>query len=60
MIDRNHSLLIARQTGALGIVRGSVDYLPRPLSEAELALMHRLDQLHRERPFAGAACCAFC
>jgi len=34
--------------------RGSVYYLPRPISEADLALMRRLDELHLEHPFMGA------
>ena len=29
-------------------------YLPRPVSEADLALMRRIDQLHLEHPFMGA------
>jgi hypothetical protein len=31
-----------------------VYYLPRPVSNAELGLMRRLDQLHLEHPFAGS------
>ncbi len=54
MIDRSHSLPITRQTKALGISRGSVYYLPRPVSEADQALMQRIDRLHLEHPFAGA------
>ena len=54
MIDRNHRLPIVRQVRALGISRGSVYYLPRPVSDAELALMRRIDALHLEHPFAGA------
>jgi putative transposase len=38
MIDRNHSLSLTRQTQLLGISRGSVYYLPRLTSEADLAL----------------------
>ncbi len=34
--------------------RGSVYYLPRPVSEADLALMRRIDELHLEHPFMGA------
>jgi len=34
--------------------RGSVYYLPRPVSSADLAIMRRLDQLHLEFPFAGS------
>jgi putative transposase len=29
-------------------------YLPRPVPEADLAIMRRLDRLHLEFPFAGA------
>lgn len=54
MIERNHPLPLARQAKALGISRGSVYYLPRPVSESDLALMRRLDELHLEYPFAGA------
>jgi len=53
MIDPNHSLSITRQAQVLGMSRGSVYYLPRPVSPAELELMRRLDQLHLEHPFMG-------
>lgn len=54
MIDRDHGLSIGRQAEALGISRGSVYYLPRPVSDADLALMRRIDELHLEYPFAGS------
>ena len=54
MIDRNHRLSLARQARALGISRGSIYYLPRPVSDADLALMRRIDELHLEYPFAGS------
>src|ERR1700730_14589387 len=54
MIDRAHDLPITRQAEALNISRGSVYYLPRPVSEADLAFMRRLDRLHLEFPFAGS------
>ncbi|MCC7194551.1 MAG: IS3 family transposase [Gemmatimonadaceae bacterium] len=53
MIDRTHPLPIARQA-ALGLSRSSVYYVPRPVSEADLALVRRLDALHLDFPFAGA------
>jgi len=34
--------------------RGSVYYLPRPVSPADLAVMRRIDELHMEFPFAGS------
>lgn len=54
MIDRNHTLAVTRQAELLGMSRGSVHYLPRPPSAADLALMRRLDELHLEHPFMGA------
>jgi putative transposase len=54
MIDRSHDLPVARQAAALGISRGSVNYLPRPVSASDLALMRRIDALHLELPCAGS------
>jgi len=54
MIDREHDLPIVRQAEALNISRGSVYYLPRPMPDADLAIMRRLDRLHLEYPFAGS------
>jgi len=54
MIDPAHSLSITRQARCLGISRGSIYYLPRPVSEQDQALMKRIDRLHLEFPFAGA------
>jgi putative transposase len=54
MINRNHELSITRQAELLEISRASVYYLPRPVSDADLALMRRIDALHLEHPFMGA------
>ena len=54
MIDRDHELPITRQAELLEVSRASVYYLPRPTSEADLALMRRIDALHLEHPFMGA------
>ncbi len=54
MIDRAHDLPIGKQAEALNISRGSVYYLPRPVSAADLALMRRIDELHLEFPFGGS------
>jgi putative transposase len=54
MIDRKHALPLVRQARALRISRGSVYYLPRPVSPADLAIMRRIDELHLEFPFAGS------
>ena len=54
MIDRSHELPLSGQAKALGISRGSIYYLARPTSDADLALMRRIDELHLEHPFAGS------
>ena len=54
MIDRSHALPLGRQARELGISRGSVYYLPRPVSAADLTIMRRIDELHLEVPFAGS------
>ena len=54
MIDRQHDLPITKQAEILRISRGSVYYLPRPVPEADLTIMRRLDRLHLEFPFAGS------
>jgi putative transposase len=46
--------IVTKQAKALNISRGSVYYLPRPVPEADLAIMQRLDRLHLEFPFAGS------
>ncbi len=54
MIDRSHSLPVARQARELGISRSSVYYLPAPVSATDLGIMRRMDKLHLEYPFAGS------
>ncbi|WP_371262547.1 IS3 family transposase [Sphingobium sp. YR768] len=54
MIDRSHALPLARQARELGISRGGIYYLPRPVPPADLAIMRRIDELHLEFPFAGS------
>jgi len=53
MIDREHKLPIKRQAKVLGISRGTAYYKPRPVSERDLLLMRKLDELHLNYPFAG-------
>jgi putative transposase len=54
MIDRDSKLSIKRQAKLMGLSRGTVYYLPKPTSAANLTLMHRLHVLHLEYPFIGA------
>ncbi|MGZ8161116.1 MAG: IS3 family transposase [Methylobacter sp.] len=54
MIDRDSKLSISRQADLLNMSRGSVYYLPKSVSERDLDLMRRLDELHLKHPFMGA------
>jgi putative transposase len=54
MIDRNHALPLTRQAELVGISRGSVYYLARAASAADLRLMRRIDELSLAHPFAGS------
>jgi putative transposase len=54
MIDPAHDLPVSRQAELLEISRSNVYYLPRPVSEADLVLMRRIDELHLNFPFAGS------
>ena len=54
MIDRTHALPITRQAQIVNISRGSVYYESEPISDADLKLMRRIDELHLKLPFAGA------
>ena len=54
MIDPEHDLFIKQQAEVLGISRSTVYYEPRPISEEDLWLMRRLDELHLNYPFAGS------
>jgi len=42
MIDRTHRLPVTRQAELVGISRGSVYYVPKPVSNADLTLMRRI------------------
>jgi putative transposase len=54
MIDATHTLPVTRQAELLDLSRSNVYYLPRPVSDADLVLMRRIDELHLNFPFAGA------
>jgi putative transposase len=47
-------LPLTTQCDLLGLSRSSVYYRPRGVSEWDLKLMRRLDELHLEHPFLGA------
>ena len=54
MIDFTHELPVTRQAELLELSRSNVYYLARPVAEADLVLMRRIDELHLNVPFAGA------
>jgi putative transposase len=54
MIDATQELPISRQAQLLAISRSNLYYLPQQTSEADLALMRRIDELHLNFPFAGS------
>ena len=43
-----------RQCELLGLCRSSLYYQPQPVSQADLRLMRRIDELHLAHPFLGA------
>ena len=54
MIDRSHELALSIQARSLGIARSTVYREPQPVSASDLAVMHRIDELHLDYPFAGS------
>ena len=54
MIDQGSEPSISRQCEILGLNRTGVYYTPRPVSESDLVLMRRIDELHLKHPFYGA------
>ncbi len=54
MINRVHALPLVQQASLLRLSRSSVYYLPRPVAPVRLAIMHRIDALHLDYPFAGS------
>jgi putative transposase len=54
MIDRGSQVPVKRQAQLLGLSRSSVYYRPRAVSQRDLRLMRRIDELHLKAPFYGA------
>jgi putative transposase len=54
MIDRTHDLPVMQQCQILSLARSTAYYRAQPVSEADLILMRRIDELHLEHPFAGS------
>lgn len=53
-VDRAHELPIARQCLALDISRSSAYRKPAGVSDDDIGLMRKLDELHLRRPFKGS------
>ncbi|MBL7131190.1 MAG: IS3 family transposase [Candidatus Omnitrophica bacterium] len=54
MINRQHPLPVVQQCKILAIARSSVYYTSLEISAADVVLMHQIDRLHLEYPFAGS------
>ena len=54
MIDPGHPLPLTRQAALLELSRSSLYYRRQPVSDVDLTLMRRIDELHLEAPFAGS------
>jgi putative transposase len=54
MIERGAEVPVKRQAQLLQLSRSSVYYEPRPISQRDLMLMRRLDELHLQLPYYGA------
>ena len=54
MIDPTHQLQVVRQATLLDLSRAFLYYRPQSVSEADLVLMRRIDEIHLDHPFAGA------
>lgn len=54
MIEPNHpEISIVRQTQLLEINRSSIYYKPKPISQEEIDLMNRIDEVYTEQPYYG-------
>ena len=54
MIDRTDALPVSRPCKILALSRSTAYYKPQEISQSDLALMRRIDELHLEHPFAGS------
>jgi len=54
MIDRTNPLSVVKQCQLLQLPRSTAYYQPEPVTEADLAVMRAIDELHLEQPYAGS------
>ena len=55
MVDRTHTLPVTHQCQLLSLNRSTVYYRPvTEISEEDLRLMRRIDEMHLKRPYYGS------
>jgi len=54
MIERKGPLPVTRQCQLLSLNRSTVYYQAKSVSDDDLKLMRRLDEMHLKRPFYGS------
>ncbi len=54
MIDRQNKLPVTRQCQLLSLNRSTVYYQTKGVSDTDLKLMRRIDEMHLKRPFYGS------
>ena len=54
MIDREHPLPLTRQSEILELSRSSLYYEAVPVSDRDLELMRRIDEIHMKYPYMGS------
>ena len=54
MINKDNDLPMTRQCVLLSLNRSTVYYRPQDVSEIDLKLMRRIDEMHLKRPFYGS------
>jgi putative transposase len=54
MIDREHTLPLTRQSQILNLSRSSLYYKVVPISDRDLELMRRIDEIHLKHPYMGS------
>ena len=54
MIQQDHQLPRTRRCELLSVPRSSSYYQPKPIPDADLALMKLIDRIHMDKPFLGS------
>ena len=54
MIDRHSSLPVTRRCKLLSLNRSTACYQPKDVSDDDLKIMLRIDEMHLKRPFYGS------